>query len=80
MPQQLCTAARATGPRARWDGAYWLVCAGFALVLAAVTTLTTHRVWGVCAAVGYAVAAVLAGRSPRPWGRAARSPRWRVPY
>jgi hypothetical protein len=54
----------------RWDGLYWLVCAGFALTLAAVTTLSAHRVWGLCAGAGYAVAAVLAARAPHAWGRA----------
>ncbi|MBC9728834.1 glycosyltransferase 87 family protein [Streptomyces sp. TRM68367] len=53
----------------RWDGVYWLACAGFALVLAGVTTQTTHRVWGVCASVGYAGAAVSAWPAPRRWGR-----------
>ncbi|MFJ5304188.1 glycosyltransferase 87 family protein [Streptomyces sp. NPDC088350] len=53
----------------RWEGPYWLVCAGFALLLAATTTLTSHRVWGVCAAAAYAGAALLAGREPRPWAR-----------
>ncbi|WDF44713.1 glycosyltransferase 87 family protein [Streptomyces sp. T12] len=51
---------------------FWLGCAGFALSLAVVTTLTPHRIWGVCAAVGYVVAAELARRAPRAWsGRSA---------
>lgn len=68
------TAARPWGARCsgmRWDGPYWLGCAAFALVLAAVTTLSAHRVWGLCAAAGYATAAVLAGRSSVAWGRGA---------
>lgn len=72
------TVSRAGGPRgALWprragvrrESLYWLVCAGFALLLAVVTTLPAHRVWGVCATVGYAGAAVLACRAPYPWGR-----------
>nr|WP_244181509.1 glycosyltransferase 87 family protein [Streptomyces curacoi] len=64
------------GPRARVrvrrDVLFWLGCAGFALSLALVTTLTPHRIWGACAAVGYAVAAELARRAPRAWsGRSA---------
>lgn len=54
----------------RWVGVYWLVCAGFALALATVTTLSAHRVWGASAAVGYAVAAVLALRASQDWARA----------
>ncbi|GGW42661.1 glycosyltransferase 87 family protein [Streptomyces caelestis] len=61
---------RRTPRGARWDGLYWAGSAGFALALAAVTTLPAHRVWGGCAAVGYAAAAVLAGRGPYAWGRA----------
>ncbi|WP_078662564.1 glycosyltransferase 87 family protein [Streptomyces bicolor] len=57
------------GPRVPRDVLFWLGCAGFALALAVVTTLTPHRIWGVCASVGYAVAAELARRSPRPWSR-----------
>ncbi|MFE0251492.1 glycosyltransferase 87 family protein [Streptomyces sp. NPDC059010] len=55
--------------RARQDVLFWLGCAGFALSLALVTTLTPHRIWGACAAVGYVVAAELARRSPYAWGR-----------
>lgn len=54
----------------RWDRVHWAVCAGFALMLAAVTTIPEHRVWGTCAAVGYGAAALLTGRAPRPWNRA----------
>ncbi|MFJ1746541.1 glycosyltransferase 87 family protein [Streptomyces sp. NPDC088116] len=36
----------------------WLACAGFAVLLAAGSTLGTHRVWAVTAAVGYGAAAV----------------------
>ncbi|MFI0512769.1 glycosyltransferase 87 family protein [Streptomyces sp. WSLK1-5] len=50
--------------------AYWLGCAGFALVLAATTGLGPHRVWGACAAVGYGTAAVLSARYPRAGRRA----------
>ncbi|MEU1180101.1 glycosyltransferase 87 family protein [Streptomyces sp. NPDC005820] len=55
----------------RGDSLYWPACAGFALALATVTTLTAHRVWGACAAVGYAVAAVLTRRTPHHRRRAA---------
>ncbi|WP_079052552.1 glycosyltransferase 87 family protein [Streptomyces regalis] len=59
-------------PRVRRDVLFWLGCAGFALSLALVTTLTPHRIWGACAAVGYGVAAEFARRAPRPWsGRSA---------
>ncbi|WP_030315930.1 glycosyltransferase 87 family protein [Streptomyces sp. NRRL B-3229] len=51
---------------ARRMWAYWLGCAGFALILATTTGLGPHRVWGACAAVGYGTAAVFAVRnSPR---------------
>ncbi|MFM9608481.1 glycosyltransferase 87 family protein [Streptomyces niveiscabiei] len=53
---------------------YWWACAGFALALASVTTLTSHRVWGLCAAVGYGGAALVARRTGSPWGWA--SARW----
>ncbi|MGC9542070.1 glycosyltransferase 87 family protein [Streptomyces sp. UG1] len=56
-------------PRLRRDVLFWLACAGFAMSLALVTTLTPHRIWGACAAVGYAAAAQLARRAPRPWSR-----------
>lgn len=55
--------------RVRRDMLFWLGCAGFALALALVTTLTPHRIWGACAAVGYVVAAELARRSPYAWSR-----------
>jgi Glycosyltransferase family 87 len=58
------------GAGVRWDGLYWLVCAGFSLLLSMTTALTAHHVWGVCAALGYATAAGLARRAPRRWGRA----------
>ncbi|MDO0913414.1 glycosyltransferase 87 family protein [Streptomyces sp. DT2A-34] len=60
--------ARRVAPRVRRDVLFWLGCAGFALSLALVTTLTPHRIWGACAAVGYVVAAEFARRAPRPWG------------
>lgn len=69
--------APAAGRRGRWEGVrrdrvhwvYWSVCAGFALMLAVVTTIQEHRVWGGCAAVGYGAAALLARRAPRSWSR-----------
>ncbi|SDO10203.1 Protein of unknown function [Streptomyces sp. cf386] len=68
-PSQAGRASSGKGPRVRRDVLFWLGCAGFALALAVVTSLTPHRIWGACAAVGYAVAAELARRSPRPWSR-----------
>ncbi|MET8978870.1 glycosyltransferase 87 family protein [Streptomyces sp. NPDC004539] len=53
---------------------YWWVCAGFALGLASVTTLESHRIWGLCAAVGYGWAALAARRTGRPWGWAGAGP------
>ncbi|MFI5549264.1 glycosyltransferase 87 family protein [Streptomyces sp. NPDC051738] len=68
-PSQAARESSRKVPRVRHDVLFWLGCAGFALALAVVTSLTPHRIWGACAAVGYAAAAELARRSPRPWSR-----------
>ncbi|WP_322734545.1 glycosyltransferase 87 family protein [Streptomyces ferrugineus] len=68
-PRRRVREASRRAPRVRRDVLFWIACAGFALSLALVTTLTPHRVWGACAAVGYAAAAELARRAPRPWSR-----------
>ncbi|MGP3976320.1 hypothetical protein ACTWQF_20395 [Streptomyces sp. 8N114] len=60
------TAARRTAYAA---SALWTVCAFFAALTAAVTSLPPHRVWGVLAACGYAalaLASLAAARRPAP--------------
>ncbi|MDH6587497.1 hypothetical protein M2161_006603 [Streptomyces sp. SAI-133] len=66
----LAPAGRHRFPLARRAWAYWLGCAGFAVLLATTTGLGPHRVWGICAAVGYGTAAVLSARDPRAGSRA----------
>ncbi|MGP3986980.1 hypothetical protein [Streptomyces sp. 3N207] len=66
------TAARRTAYAA---SALWTVCAFFAALTAAVTSLPPHRVWGVLAACGYAalaLASVAAARRPAPGASSAR--------
>ncbi|MCL8015955.1 glycosyltransferase 87 family protein [Streptomyces sp. AS02] len=56
-------------PVARLRVVGWGLYAVYAVLLATLTTLSTHRVWGAAAAVGYGLAALLAA------GRA-RLPQW----
>ncbi|MBO8196172.1 hypothetical protein ITI46_31695, partial [Streptomyces oryzae] len=55
--------------------ALWAVCAVFAALTAAVTSLPPHRVWGVLAACGYAVLACVSAVAARRAGPAASDAR-----